>query len=158
MSRYLIDEIEASREITVLPNAEIVGGGGDGWLQAVRVQDHETGEEQSLPADAMFVMIGAEPHTQWLPQEVLRDKRGFVLTGTDVSGAGAWSQERPPEPYETSVPGVFAVGDVRSSSVKRVASAVGEGSVVVSEVHAFLSLQPTRSAEAAPAPGSSAAR
>jgi thioredoxin reductase (NADPH) len=105
----------------------------------------------------MFVMIGAEPHTQWLPQEVIRDKRGFVLTGTDVSGAGAWSQERPPEPYETSVPGVFAVGDVRSSSVKRVASAVGEGSVVVSEVHAFLSLQPTQPAEAAPATRGTAA-
>ena len=159
MSRYLIDEIDASPEITVLPNAEMVGGGGDGWLQTVRVKDHETGEEQSLPADAMFVMIGAEPHTQWLPDEVLRDKRGFILTGADVSSAGAWTQERPPEPYETSVPGIFAVGDVRSSSVKRVASAVGEGSVVVSEVHAFLSLQPTRPVEPEPsAPGPPASR
>jgi thioredoxin reductase (NADPH) len=93
-------------------------------------------------------MIGAEPHTQWLPESVLRDERGFVLTGADVTGAGAWALERPPAPHETSHPGIFAVGDVRSSSVKRVASAVGEGSVVVSEVHAFLSLQPPAPAAA----------
>jgi thioredoxin reductase (NADPH) len=148
MSRYLIDEIEASPEITVVPNAEVAGGGGDGWLQEVTLSDRESGAEQTLPADALFVMIGAEPHTQWLPESVLRDERGFVLTGADVTGAGTWALERPPAPHETSHPGIFAVGDVRSSSVKRVASAVGEGSVVVSEVHAFLSLQPAAPAAA----------
>ena len=156
MSRYLIDEIEATPEITVLPNAEVVGGSGEGWLEEVTVADRETGAQQSLPADALFVMIGAEPHTQWLPSSVLRDERGFVLTGADVSGAGTWTQQRPPAPHETSVPGIFAVGDVRSGSVKRVASAVGEGSVVVSEVHTFLSLQPVPSSPAGPVPSSPA--
>jgi thioredoxin reductase (NADPH) len=142
MSRYLIDEIEASPGITVQPNAEVVDGGGEGWLQEVTLADRETGARRTLPTDALFVMIGAEPRTEWLPDEVLRDRRGFVLTGADL--ADVWTQERPPTPHETSLPGVFAVGDVRGGSVKRVASAVGEGSVVVSEVHEFLSLQPPR--------------
>ena len=144
MSSYLIREIEASPGITVLPNVDVVGGGGEGWLEEVVVADRDTGERTTLPADALFAMVGAQPHTDWLPEEVLRDQRGFVLTGTDVPSE-AWTLERPPNPHETSLPGVFAIGDVRSGSVKRVASAVGEGSVVVSEVHAYLSLLPAPS-------------
>jgi thioredoxin reductase (NADPH) len=83
-------------------------------------------------------MIGAEPHTGWLPEEVQRDDHGFVLTGSDAASAGSWPLERAPLPYETSLPGFFAVGDVRHGSVKRVASAVGEGSVVVSQLHQHL--------------------
>ena len=140
MSRYLIDEIEASPTITVVPNADVVDGTGDGWLSEVVVADRTTGDRRSIPADGLFVMIGAQPHTAWLPDAVARDPWGFLPSGADVREAGAWTLERPPCAHETSVPGLFAVGDVRAGSVKRVASAVGEGSVVVSEVHQYLSL------------------
>jgi thioredoxin reductase (NADPH) len=143
MSQYLIDLIDASPRITVVPNAEVVGGGGDGWLKEVVVADRSTGERRSIPADGLFVMIGAEPHTDWLPAEVARDKWGFVLTGEDMRVDTPWALDRPPTAHETSIPGLFAVGDVRAGSVKRVASAVGEGSVVVSEVHQYLALAPT---------------
>jgi thioredoxin reductase (NADPH) len=140
MSQYLIDEIEVSPRITVLPNSEIVDGGGEGWLSEVVVLNRETGERHTLPADGLFIMIGAAPHTGWLPEEVERDQRGFVLTGADVAGSDRWSLDRAPFPHESSLPGLFAVGDVRSGSVKRVASAVGEGSVVVSQVHQYLAM------------------
>jgi thioredoxin reductase (NADPH) len=106
-------------------------------LERVDVRDRETGAVETLRADALFAMIGAHPRTTWLPDTVRRDEHGFPLTGMDVA-PGAWPLERPPYPYETSVPRLFAVGDVRSGSVKRVASAVGEGSVVVSQVHRAL--------------------
>ena len=105
------------------------------------VRDLVTGESTVEPTDAVFVLIGALPRTDWLPDMVLRDDWGYVLTGDDVIAEGGrrvWSHNEPPRPLETSVPGVFAVGDVRRGSVKRVASAVGEGSVVVSSVHAHL--------------------
>ena len=138
MSQYLVDEIEATPGITVHLDAEVVGGGGHGWLQEVVIANRTTGERLSVPADGLFVMIGAEPHTGWLPEEVQRDHHGFVLTGSDAASAGSWPLERAPLPYETSLPGFFAVGDVRHGSVKRVASAVGEGSVVVSQLHQHL--------------------
>ena len=138
MSQYLVDEIEATPGITVHLDAEVVGGGGHGWLQEVVIANRTTGERLSVPADGLFVMIGAEPHTGWLPEEVQRDHHGFVLTGSDAASAGVWPLERAPLPYETSLPGFFAVGDVRHGSVKRVASAVGEGSVVVSQLHQYL--------------------
>ena len=140
MSRYLVDEIEASPTITVVPDADVVDGSGDGWLAEVVVSDRTTGERRTIAADGLFVMIGAEPHTSWLPESVARDRWGFLLTGAEVGDAGTWSLARPPCAHETSVPGLFAVGDVRAGSVKRVASAVGEGSVVVSEVHQYLAL------------------
>lgn len=149
MSRYLIDEIESSPTITVLPNAEVVGGSGQGWLAEVVVADRGTGEQRRLPADGLFVMIGAEPRTEWLPDEVLRDRWGFVVTGSEVAAAGRWNLERPPMAHETCLPGLFAVGDVRSGSVKRVASAVGEGSVVVSQVHQYLALLPSTTGSSA---------
>ncbi|MGN6751655.1 MAG: FAD-dependent oxidoreductase [Intrasporangium sp.] len=161
MSRYLVDEIGASPTVTVVPQAELVGGGGDGWLTEVTLADRESGSRHTLPADALFVMIGAEPRTDWLGEGVARDRWGFLLTGSDVlptsaaaalgTGSAGWMLDRPPLPHETSVPGLFAVGDVRSGSVKRVASAVGEGSVVLSEVHRFLALSRAASPDRADA-------
>ena len=138
MSQYLVDEIEANDAITVHTDGEVVGGGGDGWLSQVVIRDRASGAEQTVEADGLFVMIGAEPRTGWLPEQVARDRQGFVLCGTDAMGDAAWPLDRVPLPYETTVPGFFAVGDVRHGSVKRVASAVGEGSVVVSQLHEYL--------------------
>lgn len=151
MSHYLSDEIEATAGIEVRTDAEVVGGGGDERLQEVALRNRTSGEVTLLPADGLFVMIGALPRTDWLPPGVARDQRGFVSTGAEVAGA-RWPLDRPPLPYETSVPGVFAVGDVRAGSVKRVASAVGEGSVVVSQLHSHLAAAST--AATAPTPGS----
>jgi thioredoxin reductase (NADPH) len=138
MSSYLIDAIEAAPNIAVRPSSEVVGGHGDIRLEAVTVRDRTTGAEESLPADGLFVMIGAEPRTDWLPEPVGRDRYGFVLAGSDAAADRLWPLSRPPQSYETTLPGLFAVGDVRCGSVKRVASAVGEGSVVVSQLHAHL--------------------
>ena len=138
MSQYLVDEIEAKPGITVDLDSEVVGGGGHGRPQELVVQRRSTGERETVAADALFVMIGAEPRTAWLPKEVARDERGFVLAGTDATASRRWPLDRAPMPYETTLPGFFAVGDVRHSSVKRVASAVGEGSVVVSQLHQYL--------------------
>ncbi len=143
MSQYLIDSLAAAG-VEIRLQSEIVGGGGSGHLDHVVVRDLGTGAEVTEPSDGVFVLIGALPRTGWLPDDVLRDRWGYVLTGEDVlreGGRRAWSLDRPPQPLETSVAGVFAVGDVRRGSVKRVASAVGEGSVVVSAVHAHLGRQ-----------------
>jgi thioredoxin reductase (NADPH) len=134
MSRYLIDEIDQSDNIGVRPHTEVCGGRGDGSLEALELRDCRTGETETVPAAALFVMIGAQPHTSWLPDAVRRDRWGYLLTGSDVSDAD-WPAERPRLMLETSLPGVFAVGDARHGSTKRVASAVGEGSVVIEQVH-----------------------
>jgi thioredoxin reductase (NADPH) len=138
MSQYLVDEIQANPGITVHPECEVSGGGGEGWLSEVVIRHRESGAKEPVPADGLFVMIGAEPHTSWLPDQVIRDHHGFVMCGADVMGESRWPLQRVPMPYETTVPGFFAVGDVRHGSVKRVASAVGEGSVVVSQMHQYL--------------------
>jgi thioredoxin reductase (NADPH) len=138
MSQYLVDEIHANPGVVVHTSSEIVGGGGDGWLATVVVRDRATGVEQTVRAEGLFVMIGAHPRTSWLPEQVVRDAQGFVLCGTDAMDEPRWPGGRLPLPYETTMPGVFAVGDVRHGSVKRVASAVGEGSVVVSQLHQYL--------------------
>jgi thioredoxin reductase (NADPH) len=135
MSRYLIDEIEGTESIDVRHHAEIVGAGGDGRLENLVLRDNRTGETETVAASALFVMVGADPHTEWLPETIQRDGHGFVKTGADVEG---WSLPRPPFAFETSLPGVFAAGDVRHGSVKRVASAVGEGSIVTAQVCRFL--------------------
>jgi thioredoxin reductase (NADPH) len=155
MSRYLAQEIAAAPGIQVRTRSEVLGGGGDGRLQRVLLRERPSGAASELPADALFVMIGAEPRTDWLPAAVRRDPRGFVLSGADVPAA-AWAPRRPPLAYETSLPGVFAVGDVRGGSVKRVASAVGEGSVVVSQLHAYFALPPGDRRGAAGAAGAAA--
>jgi thioredoxin reductase (NADPH) len=138
MSQYLVDEIGANPDITVHPQCEVAGGGGEGWLSEVVIRHRDSGDEEPVAADGLFVMIGAEPRTTWLPEQVVRDGHGFVMCGADVMGHSTWPLERLPMPYETTVPGFFAVGDVRHGSVKRVASAVGEGSVVVSQLHQYL--------------------
>ena len=142
MSSYLIGEIEADPRIDIRYGAELAGGRGEGQLEAVTVVDPASGVAADLPVAALFVLIGAEPRTGWLPPEIVRDDWGFVITGAGLVTEGrpppAWPLERPPMPHETSVPGVFAVGDVRHGSVKRVASAVGEGSVAIQFVHRFL--------------------
>ena len=141
MSDYLVRQIAATG-IDVRTGAEVVDGGGGAALEWVAVRDRASGRLDRVAADGLFVMIGARPGTEWLPPDVERDSYGFVRVGNDLQDA--WSLDRPPQPYETSVPGLFAVGDVRSGSVKRVASAVGEGSVVVSQVHSHLSREAVR--------------
>jgi thioredoxin reductase (NADPH) len=117
--------------------SEVVGGGGDGWLDYL-VLRASGGEEETLPAKGLFLMIGARPRTDWLPAEITRDSRGFVVTGSDLPDDAGWPLERSPFLLETSMPGVFAAGDVRHGAVKRVASAVGEGSIAIQLVHRLL--------------------
>ncbi len=138
MSAYLINAIAVQPLIKVHLNTEVVGGHGDGQLEWVTLSNRISGQEQELPLESLFVMIGARPRTEWLPTEVDRDQHGFLYTGAQAASCDSWTLARLPHPHETTVPGLFAVGDVRSGSVKRVASAVGEGSVVVSEIHQFL--------------------
>ena len=140
MSDYLIRQIEATPNVEVRLRIRVVEGRGEERLEALALEDARTGEREEVTAAAIFVMIGAEPRTEWLGDAVWRDERGFVLTGRDVPRAG-WTSDRPPLPFETSMPGVFAAGDVRYGSVKRVAGAVGEGSVAVGSVHRYLGEQ-----------------
>jgi thioredoxin reductase (NADPH) len=137
MSSYLIDQIEAARNIDVRPNAELTACSGDGVLETITLRDTVSGHTGAVPAAALFIQIGAEPYTAWLPPEIRRDAWGYLLTGPDLR-PGSWPLERSPLMLETSLPGVFAAGDVREGSTKRVASAVGEGSVVIEQVHHLL--------------------
>ena len=143
MSDYLVTEIEKSPNIQVRLRTQIVDGGGRGYLETLTLRDLTTDATEVVPASALFLLIGAEPHTGWLGGYVERDDRGFVMTGRDLVRAGAplaeWPLDRPPLLLETSVPGVFAAGDVRHRSVKRVASAVGEGAIAIQLVHEYLS-------------------
>ena len=135
MSHYLVRQVEATPRLRVRLETEIVGGGGDGWLERLVLRERASGREETVDADGLFLMIGAHPHTDWLPDEVERDPGGFVLTGADLGDNSRWPAERDPLLLETSVPRVFAAGDVRHGSVKRVASAVGEGSVAIQLLH-----------------------
>jgi thioredoxin reductase (NADPH) len=137
MSDYLIRQIAATPNVEVRLLTQVMDGRGQGHLEALMLQDAATGRREEVAAAAVFIMIGAEPRTDWLPAAIRRDGQGFVLTGVDVSRE-AWPSDRSPLPFETSLPGVFAVGDVRAGSVKRVAGAVGEGSVAVGAVHRYL--------------------
>jgi thioredoxin reductase (NADPH) len=140
MSAYLVEQIEAIPAITVRARTEVVEAHGDNELEGLTLMDMGTGETETVPASRMFVFIGAAPLTGWLDGVVARDRRGFVLTGPDLSADDlvGWPLDRPPYHLETSVPGVFAVGDVRAESAKRVASAVGEGGMAVMLVHRYL--------------------
>ena len=138
MSRYLIDQVATRANISVMFGAEAAAVHGDVSLQAIDVRDRATGETTRLESGGLFVFIGADADTSWLPDEILRDDRGYVLTGPDVRAAGPWELERDPYLLETSVPGIFACGDVRFSPVKRVAAAVGEGSMAIAFVHQYL--------------------
>jgi thioredoxin reductase (NADPH) len=142
MSRYLIEQIRAVPSIEVRPHTEIVGGEGESRLERLILRDVRNGETQTMKASWLFIFIGAEPRTDWLDGVVARDARGFVLTGPDLTAGGCrppgWLLQREPYHLESNVPGVFAAGDVRADSVKRVASAVGEGAMAVSLVHRYL--------------------
>jgi thioredoxin reductase (NADPH) len=144
MSHYLIQQIAELPNVRVRAGSEVVGASGNDHLERLRIADRETGTEEEVAASWLFVFIGAAPCTDWLGKEVLRDDNGFVLTGPDLLVDGQllpdWPRERQPYFLETSVPGVFAAGDVRTQSVKRVASAVGEGAMAVTLVHRYLEL------------------
>lgn len=145
MSRYLIDEIDRTPNIEVRVRTTVVRLDGDEHLEKLTLHNADTGEDTEVPARFMFTFIGARPHTDWLSGVVERDEYGFVLTGSDLISNGGelpaeWSLERAPYPLETSVPGVFAAGDVRAHSVKRVASGVGEGAMAVSLIHRYRSM------------------
>jgi thioredoxin reductase (NADPH) len=140
MSAYLVDEIEARSRIEVRTSSDVVDGGGDGELEWIEIRDRTSGHRSRLPVSGMFVLIGTESRTSWLPAAVQRDERGFVRTGGDIE-MEAWPLDRTPFALETSVPGVFAAGDVRANDVKRVAAAVGEGAVAVPMVHRYLAEQ-----------------
>jgi thioredoxin reductase (NADPH) len=138
MSSYLARRIEQTANIEILRNVTIRQMGGDGHLAAVEVVNQRTGEERAIETPAVFSFIGAMPRTDWLPPEIERDAKGFVQTGPAVAKSPHWTAGRHPFLLETSRPGVFAAGDVRSGSVKRVASAVGEGAMAVQFVHEYL--------------------
>ena len=138
MSRYLVDQVRGKPNVQVLLQAEVRAVHGDDHLSAIDVRDCATGEVQRRSCGGLFVFIGADAETEWLPPEIVRDARGYVLTGSDLTKGGHWSGPRDPYLLETSVPGIFACGDVRSSPVKRVASAVGEGSMAIAFVHQYL--------------------
>ncbi|MBO4271757.1 FAD-dependent oxidoreductase [Microbispora triticiradicis] len=142
MSRYLIDQIEGIANIEVHPNTEVVGGEGRDHLERLTLCDRRSGRVTTVPTSWLFVFIGAEPRTDWLGDVVARDVNGYVLTGSDLLADGSrpagWAPSRDPYHLESSMPGVFAAGDVRAGSVKRVASAVGEGAMAVSLVHRYL--------------------
>ena len=142
MSSYLIGEIEFNPRINVEGCRRVVDGGGDGRLEWIEVEDTSTGKSTRREAGGLFLLLGALAHCDWLPQEVARDPNGFVLTGRDVPST-AWRDGLPPENLETTVPGIFAVGDIRAGSMKRVASASGEGASVVPLIHAWLEPVPT---------------
>ncbi|GIG91259.1 FAD-dependent oxidoreductase [Plantactinospora endophytica] len=145
MSHYLIEQIERIDNIEVHPHSEVVGGEGTDHLEQLTICDNRVGQQRTVKASWLFVFIGAEPRTEWLADVVARDARGYVLTGLDLSSDGrrptGWALPRDPYPLESSLPGVFAAGDVRADSIKRVASAVGEGAMVVSLAHQYLAAQ-----------------
>ena len=140
MSQYLIDQIDSTDNIEVMPFHSVKEATGDGRLAALLVENSQTGEVKTLPTSYLFIFIGATPSTEWLGDVVARDERGFIRTGPDIEEKMAWPLERDRFLLETSVPGVFAVGDVRQGSVKRVASGVGEGSICVQFVHRHLAM------------------
>lgn len=151
MSSYLRDALEATANVEVRYRAEVVDAGADedGWLDTLVVGDVDSGERETHRAGGLFVLIGADPCSGWMPIEIERDRWGYVLTGSDLVREGTlprtWTPERPPLALETSIPRVFAIGDVRHGSTKRVASAVGEGSVLVEQLHRLFEREATAS-------------
>ena len=141
MSHYLIDQIAATPNIRVRPLTTVEAVEGVDRLERVVVSSVDTGLTVAEEFDAMFILIGAKPHSEWLPPAVLRDAKGFVLTGRDSAICDGftrfWKESRQPLPLETTVPGVFAAGDVRAGAMNRVAAAVGEGAQVVAALHTY---------------------
>jgi len=143
MSQYLIEQVQATPNIQIWSHASVKEVNGNGHLEEISVLCSDSSKVERVPANAMFIFIGALPRTEWLSGIVERDERGFLRTGPDLMNGGVrpkgWKLERDPFLLETNVPGIFAVGDVRHGSVKRVASSVGEGSVAVQFIHQYLS-------------------
>jgi thioredoxin reductase (NADPH) len=143
MSQYLIDQIEKTPNIRVSGRTELERVEGDGHVERVMLTHHE-GPGVAEDVDAVFIFIGTKPRSEWLPEGVLRDAKGFVITGRDLAAdpraSRIWKEQREPMALETSVPGIFAAGDIRAGAMNRVASAVGEGSMVVRLVHEYLAL------------------
>ena len=139
MSDYLIKEIEAAENIEVRFTTRVIDGGGEGKLERLVLENIASGLTDTVPAAALFLLIGAEPRTDWLPDEIELDRQGYIVTGPDLLLNGGppegWPLTRSPLLMETSMPGVFAAGDIRSGSVKRVASAVGAGAIAIQSVH-----------------------
>jgi thioredoxin reductase (NADPH) len=138
MARYLVDQIATRPNIRTLFHSEVVAAHGDESVEAIDIRSSETGETTRLETGGVFIFIGADAETGWLPPEIALDDNGYVLTGTEVTAARSWALERDPYLLETSVPGIFAAGDVRFGPVKRVAAAVGEGSMAVAFVRQYL--------------------
>jgi thioredoxin reductase (NADPH) len=145
MSHYLIRQLRDTANIEVRPRTQVAGVAGDEHLERLRLRDTVTGAEEEVPAGFLFVFIGAAPCTDWLDGVVQRDDRGFVVTGPDLLVGGerppGWPLDRDPYYLEADLPGVFAAGDARARSVKRVASAVGEGAMAIQLVHRYLEAQ-----------------
>jgi thioredoxin reductase (NADPH) len=135
MSSYLREALEAAGNVELLTETQVVDAAGDTRLRELTLRGVGSKQERVVPADGLFVLIGARPHTDWLPQSIACDSQGFVLTGAEVAERGAWPLERSPLMLETSLPGVFAAGDVRHRSIKRVAAAVGQGAAAVQQIH-----------------------
>jgi thioredoxin reductase (NADPH) len=140
MSSYLVHRIEQTPNIELLCTTTVQRMLGNGHLEAVEIANNKTGETRTVKTPAVFSFIGALPRTEWLPPEIERDSRGFVRTGIELATSPHWKLRRSPFLLETSQPGVFAAGDVRSGSAKRVAAAVGEGAMAVQLVHQYLAL------------------
>jgi len=139
MSQYLVDQIGGIDNIEVLVDTRVVEVSGSTRVEAIRLQNLSTEEEETRPASALFIFVGAVPHSAFLERTIAMNERGFIYTGSDVTTFSSdWPLDRDPFPLETSVPGIFAAGDVREGAVRRVASAVGEGSVSVTPVHRYL--------------------
>jgi thioredoxin reductase (NADPH) len=150
MSRYLIDQLATRPNIHTMLGAEVTAVHGDLSLEAIDVRDSATGETTRLESGGLYIFIGADAQTAWLPPEIALDHHGYVLTGPEMRAAGRWTLDRDPYLLETSVPGIFACGDVRLAPVKRVAAAVGEGSMAIAFVHQFL--RDASAAESKPLP------
>jgi thioredoxin reductase (NADPH) len=142
MSSYLIDQISSTPNIKVWPYTNVVEVKGDTRLESVTIANSESGKTETFPTVALFIFIGAVPRTEWIADLVERDSAGFVMAGPDLMHDGqrpkGWTQQRDPFLLETSVPGIFVAGDVRHSSIKRIASAVGEGAMSVAFIHQYL--------------------
>jgi len=142
MSHYLVERIQTIPNISIIPNAEVVEAGGQDRLEDITVRHHDTQVTEKLPAAALFIFIGAEPHTEWLDGVVCRDGKGFLVTGANLvqnaKRPAGWNLDRDPYLLETNVPGVFAVGDVRDGAVRRVANSVGEGSIVLYFIRQYM--------------------
>ena len=140
MLSYLVREIESTPNVVVRHRTEVVDGAGDGPLESITLADRANHAVEQVSAAALFIMIGGEPRTDWLPEQIARNKHGYLITGRDLlqQPEMQWDQDHEHLPLETSMPGVFAAGDVRHGSINRVASSVGEGATVIRLVHEYL--------------------